>query len=103
MDEHPFPCAGRGEPEHPHRRFGLVRLPAAAASEILLIRIAPCDTGLFRYILEGGCGHLTMLTVLDPKAALFKILFSPHQRDEVFRLLDCIRRSVPLEILPFPY
>ena len=47
---------------------------------MLLIRIAPGDTGLFRYLLEGGGGHLAMLTVLDPKRALFKLLFSRYAR-----------------------
>ena len=79
-----------------------MKLPAAVASEILLIRIAPGDTGLFRYLLEGG-DHLSMLTVLDPKAALFKLLFSPHQREEVMALLDSIRQTVPFDVQEWPF
>ena len=101
MEEYPSPCSGGGESGVPRRRPRPVRLPAAVVSDTLLIRIAPGDTGLFRYILEGGGEHLTMLTVLEPKAALFKLVFSPHQRDELFRLLESIRPVVPFEVLPF--
>ena len=69
---------------------------------MLLIRIAPGDTGLFRYLLEGGGGHLAMLTVLDPKRALFKLLFSPHQREDLLELLAGMRRTVPFEIFDHP-
>ena len=56
-------------------------LPAAVASDALLIRIAPSDTGLFRYLLEGS-DNLAMLTVLDPKKALFKLLFMRNRAGE---------------------
>ena len=69
---------------------------------MLLIRIAPCDTGLFRYLLEGG-SHIAMLTVLDPKAALFKLLYSPHQRGELLALLESIRQTVPFEVQEWPF
>ena len=80
-----------------------VRLPAAVTSEMLLIRIAPRDTGLFRYLLEGGGEHLAMLTVLDPAKALFKLLFSPHQRGELLALLEGMRHTVPFEIHDWPF
>ncbi|HJD96659.1 MAG TPA: DUF4911 domain-containing protein [Mailhella massiliensis] len=69
---------------------------------MLLIRIAPGDTGLFRYLLEGGGGHLAMLTVLDPKKALFKLLFSPHQREELFTLLESMGKTVPFDVSDWP-
>ena len=77
-------------------------LPAVSASEMLLIRIAPSDTGLFRYLLEGG-DNLAMLTVLDPKKALFKLLFSPHQRGEVRSFLESMRQTVPFEVQEWPF
>lgn len=80
-----------------------VHLPAARMSEMLLIRIAPCNTGLFRYLLEGGGGHLAILTVLDPASALFKLLFSPHQREEVRELLESMGKTVPFDILEWPF
>ena len=98
------------EGKHPERDFRPggarrkpVRLPAAGASQMLLIRIAPGDTGLFRYLLEGGGGHLAMLTVLDPKKALFKLLFSPHQREELFALLESMGKTVPFEVSDWPF
>ena len=85
------------------RRRKPVRLPAARMSEMLLIRIAPRDTGLFRYLMEGGGGHLVMLTVLDPRKALFKLLFSPHQREEVEALLESMRKTVPFDVENWPF
>ena len=85
------------------RRRKPVRLPAADRSEMLLIRIAPRDTGLFRYLLEGGGEHLAMLTVLEPKTALFKLLFSPHQREELFELLQGMKQTVPFEMADWPF
>ena len=70
---------------------------------MLLIRIAPGDTGLFRYLLEGGGEHLAMLTVLEPKTALFKLLCSPHQREELDELLASMRQTVPFEVLEWPF
>ena len=84
------------------RRRKPVSLPAADRSEMLLIRIAPRDTGLFRYLLEGGGEHLAMLTVLEPKTALFKLLFSPHQREDVLALLEGMRETVPFDVRPWP-
>ncbi len=86
----------------PARRRKPVKLPAAVASEILLIRIAPGDTGLFRYLLEGG-DNMAMLTVLDPKKALFKLLFSPHQREDVLAFLESMRKTVPFEVQDWPF
>ncbi len=94
----PDPSCGKG-----HVRRKPVRLPAARTSEMLLIRIAPRDTGLFRYLLEGGGAHLAMLTVLDPRKALFKLLFSPHQREELFELLEGMQKTVPFEMSPWPF
>lgn len=84
------------------RRRKPISLPAADRSEMLLIRIAPRDTGLFRYLLEGGGEHLAMLTVLEPKTALFKLLFSPHQREDVLALLEGMRKTVPFDVRPRP-
>ena len=104
MEPLAIPSSGGARPEAGKgaRRRKPVRLPAAGASEMLLIRIAPRDTGLFRYLLEGGGGHLAMLTVLDPRAALFKLLFSPHQREELEALLESMRKTVPFEVRRWP-
>ena len=69
---------------------------------MLLIRIAPADTGLFRYLLEGG-DNRAKLTELDPKKALFKLLFSPHQREELLAFLESMRQAVPFEVQEWPF
>ena len=43
-----------------------------------------------------------MLTVLDPKA-LFKLLFSPHQREELLAFLESMRQAVPFEVQEWPF
>lgn len=80
-----------------------VQLPIAEYSQMLLIRSAPGDTGLFRYLLEGAGGHLAMLTVLDPKKALFKLLFSSHQREELLALLESMKHAVQFEVFDYPF
>ena len=95
--------AGGLDHKAPARRRRPLALPAARASGMLLIRIAPGDPGLFRYLLEGGGEHLAMLTVLDPKQALFKLLFSPHQRERLDDLLDSMRQTVPFAIEEWPF
>ncbi len=59
-----------------------VSLLPATRSAVLLIRIAPRDVGLFRFLLEAR-DNLALFTVLDPRAALLKLLFSPHQLDNL--------------------
>ena len=94
--------AGTPQKGIPARRRKPVALPPASVSDMLLIRIAPSDTGLFRYLLEGG-DNLAMLTVLDPKKALFKLLFSPHQREELLDFLESMRQAVPFEVQEWPF
>ncbi len=77
-------------------------LPPACHSDVFLIRIAPGDAGLFRYLLEGEGGHIAMLTVLDPKEALLKFSFSPHQRDEAERFLFRIGRTLSFQVQEWP-
>jgi hypothetical protein len=94
--EHGAAVPGVGIPIR-HRKFK--QLPPASISDTLLIRIAPADTGLLRYLLEGVGGHLAMITVLDPQQGIFKLLSSPHQKDEVQSFLDSIRTIVPWKII----
>lgn len=100
MDIRPFPGLERGT--WPRGESGSLWLPKAVASETLVIRMDPGEAGLFRYLLEGAGGHLALLTVLDPKAALLKLVFSPHQREELFRWLGSLRDSLSFEIVPLP-
>ncbi|MBP3730209.1 MAG: DUF4911 domain-containing protein [Mailhella sp.] len=78
-------------------------LPPAQTSDNILIRIAPGDAGLFRYLLEGAGGHLALLTVLDPKETMLKLIFSPHQKDDLFEFLDSVRKTVVFQVLEWPF
>ena len=72
-------------------------LPPAPRSAVLLIRIAPRDVGLFRFLLEAR-DNLALFTVLDPRAALLKLLFSPHQSDDVRAALADMAAMLPFRV-----
>ena len=72
--------------------------PAADRSRVFLIRLAPADAVLFRYLLEGAGGHLAMLTVLDPASALVKLLFSSDQETELRRFLSFVETLFPIAV-----
>lgn len=76
-------------------------LPAAKWSDCLLVRMEPSRTCLFRFLLEAS-ENLANFTVLDRRATLLKLVFSPHQRREVMAALREIGTVLPLEILPWP-
>ncbi len=78
-----------------------VSLPPARASAFALIRIAPGDAGLFRYLLEAQ-DNLALFTVLDPGEGLFKLIFSPHQKTQVMDALASMRNMVRLEVYDWP-
>ncbi len=76
--------------------------PPARRSGRLLIRTAPGHVGLFRFLLEAH-ENLALFTVQDSRAALLKLIFSPHQEDEVLEALASIARTVDLEVSPWPW
>ena len=59
------------------RRKPAPALAAPRQSGRLLVRLAPQHTALFRFLLE-AYDHTAYFTVLEPKTALLKIIFSPH-------------------------
>ena len=78
--------------------------PAFAApqhSGHLLVRLAPHDTAMFRFLLE-AYDHTAYFTVLEPKTALLKIVFSPHLEKEARTALDEMTRSLPFSIEEWP-
>ena len=94
--------ARAGAVPHPAgRRRKVISLSPARRSRLLLIRIAPCDVGLFRFVLEAH-DNLGLFTVLDSRAALLKLLYSPHQEQEVQETLAEIAQLLPLQISPWP-
>ena len=58
----------------PQRRHKPVSLPPAHDSAFALIRIAPGDAGLFRYLLEAH-DNLALFTVIDPGRGLLNPYF----------------------------
>ena len=76
-------------------------LPPAFSSAVLVIRIAPRDVGLFRFLLEGR-DNLGLFTVLDPRAALLKLLFSPHQAADMRIALREMAACVPFVVEEWP-
>ena len=65
-------------------------LPAARASRAFLVD-AGGHAADFRYFAEGAGGHLFMVTMVDPRRGLLKLIFSPHQAGEVEELLRVMR------------
>lgn len=76
-------------------------LPPAFSSSVLVIRIAPRDVGLFRFLLEGR-DNLGLFTVLDSRAALLKLLFSPHQAADMRIALREMAEQVPFDVEEWP-
>ena len=78
--------------------------PAFAApqhSGRLLVRLAPHDTAMFRFLLE-AYDHTAYFTVLEPKTALLKIVFSPHLEKETRTALAEMAQSLPFCIEEWP-
>ncbi len=77
-------------------------LPPPTYSKRLLLRLAPSDVGMFRFLLE-AYDNLAYFSVLEPKTALLKIVFSPHADNTVHRALQEIAESLPIEIEEYPW
>ncbi|MBD5539542.1 MAG: DUF4911 domain-containing protein [Desulfovibrio sp.] len=67
----------------------------------LLVRLAPADVALFRFLLE-AYENLAFFTVLERKTALLKVVFSPQQEDAVRAVLAEIAASVALTVEDWP-
>ncbi|MDR1857412.1 MAG: DUF4911 domain-containing protein [Desulfovibrio sp.] len=78
------------------------RAPPPKRSSALLLRLAPRDTALFRFLLEAH-DNLAYFTSLEPKTALLKLVYSPDQHGSVVETLERIARTVPLEWRPWPF
>jgi hypothetical protein len=73
-------------------------LPAPAESARLYCRLDPAKVHLFRYFLEAE-DNLGLITVVDRRAAVAQIRFSPHQEEALLRFLDELRAILPFSIL----
>lgn len=68
----------------------------------LLVRLAPADVALFRFLLE-AYENLAFFTALERRTALLKVVFSPQQESAVRAALAEIGTSVPLSVEAWPF
>lgn len=64
----------------------------------LIIMLRPSDIAMFRFLLE-AYENLAFFTVLDKRQAIIKLIFAGESKNEVMKVLEIIKKSVPLEIL----
>ena len=76
-------------------------LPPPPRSGSLLVRIAPEQTGLFRFLLE-AYDHVAYFTVLENKTALLRVIFSPHRQREAREALQQMAQSLPFSVEEWP-
>jgi len=76
-------------------------LPPPRTSLRFLVRLAPRDVAMFRFLLE-AYDHLAYFTVLDVRETLLSVVCSPHQEDAVRRTLEDIGERLPLRYEPWP-
>lgn len=70
-------------------------------SDRVYIRLRRRDIAYVRFILE-SYDHLALMSVLDKYEAVAQLTFSPHQREEVFELIDALRQEIGLQRLEIP-
>ena len=90
----------------PHPRRKKARKPGPALppprmSLRFLVRLAPRDVAMFRFLLE-AYDNLAYFTVLDAGETLLSLVCSPHQEDAVRRALEGIGECLPLRYEPWP-
>ena len=68
----------------------------------LLVRLAPGDVALFRFLLE-AYDNLALFTVLERRTALLKVVFSPHAEDAVRAALAEIGENIRLTVEDWPF
>lgn len=73
--------------------------PAPQFSARLYIKLEPSLTRLFRYLLE-AYDNLGYSSVIDRKACILKLVYSPLQEKEFLAALAEMRGSLEFEILP---
>jgi len=76
-------------------------LPPPRASLRFLVRLAPQDVAMFRFLLE-AYDNLAYFTVLDAKETLLSVVCSPHQEYAARQALEGIGEHLPLRYEPWP-
>lgn len=67
----------------------------------LALKLVAEDVAMFRFALE-SYENVAMFTVLERDPALIKLYFYEGSRKTVLKILNEIKRTIPLEILPWP-
>ena len=67
----------------------------------LLVRLAPQNVAMFRFLLE-AYDHLAYFTVLDARETLLSVVCSPHQEYALRQALEGIGEHLPLNCEPWP-
>ena len=77
-------------------------LPAPPeASARLYVEMPPAEVRFFRYLLE-GVDNLAYTSVVDRRIALLKVVFSPHQEEELRSVLKEIGQSMAIKVINPP-
>ncbi len=71
-------------------------------SSILFVKIGSKDMAMFRFLLEAYDG-LAMMTIIEPKTTLVKILYSPHEELRLFSALEAMRELISIENMVNPF
>ena len=74
-------------------------LPPPARSARCYIKVKPAQTRLFRYLLE-GYDNLAYTSVVDRRACILKIVYSPQQQLLLNETLNIMQQTLPFSILP---
>ena len=89
---------------HPRKKKGRKpgpALPPPRASLRFLLRLAPQDVAMFRFLLE-AYDNLAYFTVLDAREALLSVVCSPHQEYAARRALEEIGGYLPIRHVSWP-
>ena len=76
-------------------------LPPPRSSLRFLVRLAPQDMAMFRFLLE-AYDNLAYFTVLDARETLLSVVYSPHQELAVRRALEDMSEQLPLRYESWP-
>lgn len=78
------------------------QLEAARKSSVLYVKLKSKDMAMFRFLLEAYDG-LALLTIIEPKTALVKVLHSPHEEKRLSLALESVQEIISIEIIENPF
>jgi len=84
------------------RYISTKQLTAASKSSIVYVRLRSQDMAMFRFLMEAH-DALAMLTIIEPKATLVKILYSPHEEERLHLALTSVQELISVEIVENPF